>query len=163
MMPPGSESVPAEDSVAAIAIIVVAVIYIALFSWLAVIGWAKHRRLEREAYFRHETEKRLLESGKAGAMQILKLRTEEERIRWFRRREGLKLGGIVTTALGAGVLVGLQLIDTGDYSFAGAGGFPLIIGAAILLYAYLLYPKFSELDIDIPPIAFGDQADDPKR
>ena len=161
-MPPGSESIPAQDSVATVAIIVVAIIYIALFSWLAVIGWAKHRRLEREAYFRHETEKRLLESGEAGAMQILKLRHEEERIRWFRRREGLKLGGIITAALGVGTLVALQLIDMGDISLAGAGGFPLIIGAAILIYAYVLYPKFSELDVDIPSTSFGEQADESK-
>lgn len=106
--------------------------------------------MEREAYYRHETEKRLLEMGEAGARQILALRNEEERARWRRRREGLKLGGVITTALGLGILIGFQFVDTGESSFAGAGGFPLIIGAALLLYAYLLYPKFTSLDVETP-------------
>jgi hypothetical protein len=137
-----------EDITAAIAVAVVAIIYVALFCWLAVIGWAKHRRMEREAYYRHETEKKLIEKGEAGSWQILRLRDEEERTRWLRRREGFKVAGLVTTALGAGILVGLQMIDIGEYSFAGAGGIPLIIGAALLLYAYVLYPKYMSLDIE---------------
>lgn len=137
-----------EDATTTMALIAVAVIYVALFCWLAVVGWAKHRRLEREAYYRHETEKRLLEKGEAGARQILSLRNEEERTRWLRRREGFKVAGLITTALGAAILVSLQIIDTGEYSLAGAGGFPLIIGFTLLLYAYLLYPKPLNLDLD---------------
>jgi hypothetical protein len=134
-----------------IALIVVAVIYVALFCWLAVVGWARHRRLEREAFYRHETEKLLLDSGEEGARQIFGLRRQEEHGRWLRRREGLKLGGVITTSLGAGILVGLQFIDMGDISLAGAGGIPLIIGIALLLYAYPLYPKSTILDADIEP------------
>lgn len=148
-----------EEAVTTIALIVVAVIYVALFCWLAVVGWARHRRMEREAYYRHETEKKFIEKGEEGAKQILRLRNEEERTRWLRRREGFRVGGVVTTALGIGILVGLQMIETGGYSLAGAGGFPLIIGAALLLYGYVLYPKYPCIDIDriLPPSEKGQE------
>lgn len=151
-MPLAAEPMTPANVEVTVAMIVVAVIYLGLFCWLAVVGWARHRRLEREAFYRHETEKKLLEMGEAGARQILRLRNEEERLRWLRRREGLKLGGMITTALGLGILIGFQFVDTGDSSFAGAGGFPLIIGAALLLYAYVFYPKFTSLDVEtLPP------------
>jgi hypothetical protein len=134
-----------------IAVLVVGVIWIGLFCWLAVVGWAKHRRLEREAYYRYETEKRLLSRDDAGAAQVLQLRNQEERTHWRKRRESLRLTGLIATTLGAGILVGLQFVDTGDVSLVGAGGFPLIVGLALLLYAYALYPKFTELDVDILP------------
>ena len=143
------------------AVIAVAVIWVALFCWLAVVGWAKHRRLEREAYYHHETEKRLLEKGDAGAAQILKLRNEEQRIRWLQRREGLKLGGLIVTALGTGILVGLQFIDTGGLSFAGAGWIPLIVGLALLLYVYVLHAKPTNLGSHIPSLPPGERRDDP--
>lgn len=149
------------EAVTTIALIVIAVIYVALFCWLAVVGWAKHRRMEREAYYRHETEKNLIEKGEEGAKQILRLRNEEERIRWLRRREGFRVGGVVTAALGIGILVGLQMIETGGYSLAGAGGFPLIIGAALLLYGYVLYPKYTCIDIDSISPPSGEGQKDP--
>lgn len=142
------------------AMLVVAVVWVACFSWLAVVGWAIQRRKEREAYYRHETEKRLLEKGEAGATQILRLRHEEERTRWLRRREGLRLGGVITTALGISLLVGLQFIDTGELSLAGTGGIPLIIGLALLLYAYVFYPKFTEFDSDTLPLSSDERGGD---
>lgn len=148
-MGPGSETTAASGADSDIvAFIAVGAFWVALFCWLTVVGWAKNRRMEREAYYRYETERRLLDKGAAGATQILRLRQEEERARWLKRRESLKLGGVLLATLGAGILVGLQFVDTGDLSLSGAGGIPLIIGAALLLYAYVLYPKLEELDID---------------
>lgn len=151
MSPGGDFAVAPGTSVDTIPVLVVGVIWIALFCWLAVVGWAKHRRGEREAYYQYETEKRLLDKGEEGATQILRLRHQKERARWLQRREGLRLGGAVTTTLGVGILIGLQFVDTGDLSLEGAGGIPLIIGLALLLYAYVLYPKLTELDIDTLP------------
>ena len=157
----GGETAATGGSMDIVAILAVAAIWLALFCWLAVVGWAKHRRLEREAYYHHETEKRLLEKGDAGAVQILRLRNEEQRVRWLQRREGLKLGGLIVTALGMGILVGLQFIDTGGLSFAGAGWVPLIIGLALLLYVYVLHPKTTNLSSDLPPLPPGERKGDP--
>jgi hypothetical protein len=138
----------------------VAVTWLAFFSWLAVVGWAIQRRKEREAYYRHETEKKLLERGDASAEQFLQLRREEERTRWLRRREGLKLGGLITTALGIGILVGLRFVDTGTLSLSAVGWIPLAIGLVLLLYAYVLYPEPPSLGRGAPPVPSGGGGDD---
>lgn len=151
MGPGGDTAAVTGTSFDTFAVLVVGVIWIALFCWLAVVGWAKHRRGEREAYYRYEIEKRLLDKGETGATQILQLRRQREHARWLQRRESLRLAGVVTTTLGVGILVGLQFVDTGDLSLEGAGGIPLIIGLALLLYAYVLYPKLTEIDFDTLP------------
>ena len=103
------------------AILMVGVIWVAFFSWLAVTGWARQRRREREAFYRNETEKRLLDKGEATAEQILRVRNQEERVRWLQRREGLKLGGLITVAVGVGIIVALPMIEAGEQTLAGAG------------------------------------------
>jgi hypothetical protein len=139
----------------------VGVIWVAFFSWLAVTGWAKQRRREREAFYRDETEKRLLDKGQASVEQILKVRNQQERVRWLQRREGLKLGGLVTTAVGFGIIVGLPMIEGTEQRLAGAGAIPLAIGLALLLYAYSFYPKLSDLSIDDPSVPPGERSDQP--
>lgn len=129
---------------------VVAVFWVAFFSWVTVVGWAIQRRKEREAHYRHETEKRLVDGGNLSAEQLLGLRNQEERTRWLRRREGLKLGGLITTALAIGFLVASQFVDLDGRSLAAVAGIPLIIGVALLLYVYALYPEYAELDAKAP-------------
>jgi len=131
--------------------VVVAVFWVAFFSWVTVVGWAIQRRKEREAYYRHETENRFLDKGELSAEQLLGLRNQEEHARWLRRREGLKLGGVVTTALAIGFLAAFQFVDPGGRSLAGIGGIALIIGLALLLYVYALYPEYKELDANTTP------------
>jgi len=135
-----------------IAIVVVAVFWVALFCWMTVVGWAIQRRKEREAYYRHETEKRLVDKGEFSAEQFLILRNEEERVRWLRRREGLKLGGLITAAAGIGIVVALRFIDTGELSISAMGWIPLGIGVVLLLYTYVLYPTSPSLGGGSPSI-----------
>ena len=146
MMDVGGETVAAAGGSTDLpAIIAVAVIWVAFFSWMAVVGWAVQRRKEREAYYRHETEKRLVDKGEVSAEQLLGLRSAEERTGWLRRREGLKLGGLITFAAGIGIVVSLRFIDTGQLSLGPLGWIPLCVGFVLLLYAYLLYPKLTNL------------------
>jgi len=115
---------------------------IALFSFLAVATWSGERRREREAYYRSETIKKIAESqgaGNAGAMEILR---EEERIALRRRREGQKLGGLITIAVGISMMVFLRSMTRHDPEPAYlVGMIPLLIGVALLVYAYVLAPK----------------------
>jgi hypothetical protein len=129
-----------ESDIGTTALIVIAITYVALFSWLAITGWARQRRLEREAFYRSETERRLVEKGE-GVEQILRLHRETACARWLRRREGLKLGGLITAAIGAGVVIALRFIDTNGVSISSLGWIPLGVGAVVLIYAYALYPK----------------------
>ena len=109
---------------------------VALFTYLSVVGFAAQRRREREAYYRHEVELKLAERGELTPDRLAQLRQTEDQDRWRRRREALKLAGLVTAACGAGMLLALR--GTGDDAPRGVGWIPLLIGAFLLLYVYVL-------------------------
>ncbi len=116
---------------------------IALFSFLAVATWAEARRKEREAYYRSETLKKIAESSGEGAKSALELLREQEKNAVKRRLEGMKIGGLVTAAVGIGVMVFLHGIEHDEPVYL-AGLIPLLIGVALLLYPLLLAPKARE-------------------
>jgi hypothetical protein len=110
-----------------------------LFLFLAVVGWAKERRREREAFYRHETARKLVEQNQMSAADFAAF-VEEERIAQLRaRREGLKLTGLVLLFCGAAFLVGFVSVE--EQVVRGMGFIPFLIGAAILAYVFLLGPR----------------------
>jgi|ERR1700677_3597403 hypothetical protein len=118
---------------------------IALFSFLAVASWADARRKEREAYYNSEAVKKIAESSSEGAKSALELLREKEKNAFRRRLEGLKLGGLITTAVGLGVMVLLRgIVEPGDGPVYLVGVIPLLIGAALLVYVFALGPKQAE-------------------
>ncbi len=117
-----------------------AVASVALFSFLAVVVWTEGRRKEREAYYQNETAKKLAESPGAGANSALELLREQERIAIRRTREGTKLGGLITAAVGIGVMVMIRGLERNEPAYL-AGLVPLLIGVAMLTYGYFLAPK----------------------
>jgi Domain of unknown function (DUF6249) len=116
---------------------------IALFSFLAVASWSEARRKEREAYYRSETLKKIAESSGEGAKSALELMREQENNFAKRRNEGLKIGGLVTAAIGLGVMVFLHGIDHDEPVYL-SGVIPLLIGVALLIYPLMLAPKVQE-------------------
>jgi len=113
---------------------------IALFSFLAVAIWVDARRKEREAYYRSETLKKIAESSGEGAKAAIELMREQEKNAGKRRLGGLKLGGLITAAVGIGVMVLLRGILHDEPVYL-AGLIPLLIGVALLVYAFFLAPK----------------------
>jgi hypothetical protein len=132
-----------ENIVPVAAMLVPIVGSIALFSFLAVNGWADARRKERESYYRNETFKKIAESSGEAARSTLELMREQEKNFAKRRLEGLKIGGLVTTASGIGVMVLLRGLVHDDPVYL-AGLIPLLIGVALLVYPFLLAPKVEE-------------------
>ncbi len=116
---------------------------IALFSFLGVASWSEARRKEREAYYRSETLKKIAESSGEGAKSALELIREQEKNAVKRRLEGMKIGGLVTAALGIGVMVLLRGLVREEPVYL-VGLIPLLIGVALLLYPLLLAPKPQE-------------------
>jgi hypothetical protein len=122
-----------------------------LFSSLLVVGlsafvslmvWARERRREREAYYRHEVHKRVADTQGAGAGVLMEVLREEDRIARRQRREAQKVSGLVTIAAGVGVTIFLRIVDARDPDPAYVVGvIPLLVGAALLLYAYVLGPR----------------------
>jgi ferric-dicitrate binding protein FerR (iron transport regulator) len=106
-----------------------------LFTFIAVAAWSDARRREREAFYKSETLKKVAESP-AGA-SVLELIREEHRLATARRRDGLKLGGLINIAAGIGLLVFLRLLVRDEALFA-VGLIPMLIGVALLVHVYLL-------------------------
>lgn len=117
-------------------------IALGLFSFLAVAAWSSNRRREREAFYRNETNRKIAElfagNPDAGMALIRELENSEAR----KRRESLKLGGLMTTAVGVGLLVFLTLAAANSMMHIVAVGLiPLFAGIGLLLYCYVLAPK----------------------
>lgn len=110
---------------------------IALFSFIAVASWSDSRRHEREAYYKSETLKKLAESTSSDAVAVLR---EQERIAARQRQEGIRLGGVVTAAAGIGVMVFFWVLVPDRPVFV-LGVIPLLVGAALLVYSYILAPN----------------------
>jgi len=113
---------------------------IALFSFIAVASWADARRREREAFYKSETLKKIAEAQGDGASSALEFLREEKKSAAQRRREGLKLGGLINIAVGIGLMILLRAIANDEPVFL-VGLIPLLIGVALLAYSYLLTPK----------------------
>ncbi len=128
---------PAAESINLIVVAALAanaVIMTALFAWLAIIGWARQRRLEREAFYRHELERQMAERGVLGPEQLADLDRARAIERWRQRREGLKLSGFLCLALAVGLF--LVLWRAGDPVIRNLGFIPISIGAALLGYEF---------------------------
>lgn len=106
---------------------------VATFTFVGSIAWAKHRRSERQAYYRHELIKKMAEKAE-GEDQLVAFMREETRIRQANRRQGLMVGGLVTLAIGIGFMVGFRWIDDEVFMI---GAVPTAIGLAMIAGAFL--------------------------
>jgi Domain of unknown function (DUF6249) len=114
---------------------------VAMFSFIAVVVWSQERRREREAYYRSETLKKIAEAGAGGTSAVEFLR-EEQGLATRRRKEGLKLAGLITSAIGLALMVFIGAVDRGSSEPAYLVGIiPLFIGAALLAYVYVMAAK----------------------
>lgn len=116
-----------------------AVAAFSLFAFLAVAIWSHARRREREAFYRAETLKKVTEAGTGNGGGVLEFLREEAIGQRRRRREGLKLGGVINLAIGLGLIIYLRAMVGASESLVGI--IPCLIGVVLLLYAYLMSPK----------------------
>jgi len=134
-------------------VLIPVVFFIGLFSWGAVESWAEARRKEREAFYKSETLKKVAEAQGPAATAALdylreqernadQRRDEQNRNSAWRRREGLKLGGLINAAIGIALMIFLhELLRNHNQEIYLCGLIPLFIGVALLAYAYFLAPK----------------------
>lgn len=112
---------------------------IALFGiFLPISAWSDARRREREAYYKAEMIRRVAESNADGAKGAIELLREDERIRQLKKREGMKIGGLVNIGVGIGVGCLLWSIGGREGSPYLVGLIPLLIGVALLVYVFAL-------------------------
>lgn len=108
-----------------------------MWAFIAVVSWADIRRREREAYYKHETMKKISEMPGESGLALLR---EDERNTTRRRRENIKLGGLITSTVGVGLMIFLRAVDTRDLAYL-VGVIPVLVGFALLAYSYVLAPK----------------------
>jgi hypothetical protein len=108
-----------------------------MWAFIAVVSWADIRRKEREAYYRHETMKKISEMPGESGLALLR---EDDRNTARRRRENTRLGGLITSAVGVGLMIFLRAVDTQEAAYL-VGLIPLLVGFALLAYSYFLAPK----------------------
>jgi len=108
---------------------------VALGAFFSVVGYARERRKEREALYRHETARAMLDKDRmdAGAFHAF---LREEALRPHRARiETIKLIGLVCVLAGAGLLIGMSNAE--EPPVRGIGWLWGGIGLGALLYAYV--------------------------
>jgi hypothetical protein len=112
---------------------------IALFTFLSVATWTGTRHAEREAYYKAEMMKKIAEAG-GGSNPALDYLREQERIAAAKRLGGYKLGGLIVSGLGLGVLIFLKALIPSQPIYL-CGTIFLFIGLALLVYARWFAPE----------------------
>ena len=129
------------ESIASLGVFLIPIVgSIALFSFLAVTTWSDARRKEREAYYTTDALKKISESSAEGAKSAVEYLKEQNKNAAQRRVEGLKLGGLITSAVGVGVMVLIRGLNHEEPAYL-VGLIPLLVGLALLVYGFVLAPK----------------------
>lgn len=110
---------------------------VAMFSMISVAVWSSARQKEREAYYKNDMLKKLADAQGPGAASALELMREEDRLATARARWGLQIGGLVTAAVGLGLVIFLGVLPT-PKGVNLCGLIPLLIGIALYGGSYLV-------------------------
>lgn len=111
---------------------------VALFGvFLPITTWLESRRKEREAFYQAETIRRVAEASGDGAKATVELLREQSRQEQARKREGMKIGGLVNIGVGVGLVIFLHAL-VHDAPVYLCGLIPGLIGVALLSYVYFL-------------------------
>ena len=113
---------------------------VALFVvFIPLTSWIDSQRKEREAFYKAETFRRLAESSNDSAKAALDLLREQSRMETRKKREGMKLGGLINIGVGVGLMIFLRAL-VHDAPVYLCGLIPGLIGVALLTYALFLVP-----------------------
>ena len=113
---------------------------IAGIAFVTIVVWLDVRRKEREDAHRAELLRKIADTQGDAAQKVLDVIQEQEYQAHVRRREGIKLGGLITLAAGIGLGVFLGMIERTDPVWA-VGLIPVLIGLALIVYVGFLSPK----------------------
>jgi hypothetical protein len=113
---------------------------VALFVvFIPTVAWIDSRRKEREAYYKAETLRRMVEGSAEGSKAAIELMREEERIKQIKVREGLKMGGLINVGVGIALVIFLRSLLGGSQGTPYLCGLiPGFVGLAMLIYVYFM-------------------------
>ena len=105
----------------------------------SVVWWSTQRRREREAYYRYELSRLMLDRYADGPEKVMHWLRDQETADALRRREGLRLTAWIMLCGGFATLIGFRFALKDDALF---GWVP--IGIAVGLFVYLLVSRGSQ-------------------
>jgi hypothetical protein len=108
---------------------------IALSMYLSIAGWARERRIEREAFYEQEIARRMLERDNASNAEVVAWLDAREARRVERRRESLRLAAFIACGAGLGMLAGLHHVSR-DHTYWPLGFIPLMVGLALGIHGW---------------------------
>jgi len=109
--------------------------------FIPTVTWLDSRRKEREAFYKAETFRRLTETSTEGAKAAMEILREESRLERIKRREGMKLGGLICVAVGAALVIFMRVQTASDPSAPYLVGLiPVFVGLALLVYVFFMAP-----------------------
>jgi hypothetical protein len=119
------------------AFLVPIVAIVSVFTFTTIVHWVDSQRKEREAYYKAETLRRVTEASGEGAKAALELMREDERLKQLKKREGMKIAGLINIGVGVGAMIFLHAFLTGTAIYL-SGLIPAFFGVGLLIYVYLL-------------------------
>ena len=121
-------------------VLVSLVVSVAVFVMIIFAVYFGTRQKEREGAQRSELLRKIADSPGDAAQKVLEMIRQQEADAQVRRREGMKLGGLITIAVGIGFMVfSSQLVK--DEPVWLVGIVPILVGAALFFYVMFLAPK----------------------
>lgn len=107
--------------------------------FIPLITWIDSRRKEREAFYKADTMRRLVESSGEGAKAAIELLREEERLKARKTLEGIKIAGVINLCVGVALTIFLYaMLGSGHGSPYLCGLIPGFIGIGMLAYALFI-------------------------
>jgi hypothetical protein len=107
--------------------------------FIPLVSWIDARRKEREAFYKADTIRRLAEASGEGAKAAMELLREDDRLQRLKTLEGLKIGGVITLAVGVALTIFLGSQRSGGLGEGYLVGLiPGLIGVAMLVYVFFL-------------------------
>jgi len=115
--------------------LMIAVVVAATMAFVSVVAWLKGREKEREAHYRNEMARRIAEADDPAP--LLAYLRENERIDVARERAKVRLGGLITLAIGVAMMVFLHQFVPEEPVYL-AGLVPSLVGVVLLVFSELV-------------------------
>ena len=116
---------------------------IAAIAFITIAVWLGERRKEREAFYRSEVLKKIADSEGDAAQKAIEMLRQQDLNAQIRRREGIKLGGLITMAGGIGLSIFLANMGIEQPVWL-VGVMAVLVGAVLAGYAFFFAPKLEK-------------------
>ena len=123
-----------------------AIAIICVFTFISIDTWSKNRLKEREEYYKNETYQKMLDGSPESAETVRQM-IREEKMREEQRsrasqKQGLLMGGVITTVVGLGLGIFLFYVSPKGEPVFLVGVIPLLVGLVLTAFgAFMSAPE----------------------